>query len=327
MMQLHTTTNLEKMATPPRDLAELADRGLALRAVVLLSGQVRSTDLTQKLRRNVLDLPIDQDLTVLDLWQQEAALLAKALAGDELPLRVMVNRQGLRPTARGERPGVVVSVETDADDYRGTGGVLRDVAQEYGPDDYVLVVNGGQVPVQPLAAMAAALVRAGGDVRLLVSDDGTPTGVMLVRCGAVRSLPAVGFLDMKEQALPRIAADHKVTVVVSNRIVALPIRTRADYLRALFWHHRSLKAQRGGDEPFAERWQCTFSVVEKGAEVEQGARVHDSVVLAGARLEAGATLVHSVACSEGVVAANKTVIDEVVGLNGNGNGNGSKGAR
>ena len=47
-------------------------------------------------------------------------------------------------------------------------------------------------------------------------------------------------------------------------------------------------------DPLAEDWRPSFAIAEAGAEVDQTARVHDSVVLAGGVVEAGAVVVRSV---------------------------------
>ncbi|MGB2823651.1 MAG: hypothetical protein WBF17_21905, partial [Phycisphaerae bacterium] len=191
-------------------------------------------------------------------------------------------------------------LEIDAGEYRGTGGVLRDASEEYGDDDYIVVANGNQLVLESLAEMLASLAKAGGDVSLMSNQDGTPAGLMLLRCGALRSIPKVGFVDMKEQALSRIAAHHKVTVLSREQPMAIPVRSRGDYLRAVFQYHR---ARDDGDESsiaFAEKWRPTFSIVEVGAQVDASARIHDSVVLQGGQVKSGATVVHSVVCAGGV---------------------------
>ena len=60
----------------------------------------------------------------------------------------------------------------------------------------------------------------------------------------------------------------------------------------------------------AER--ATFAIVEKGAEIDLEARVHDSVVLTGAVVEAGAVVVRCIVCPGGTLAAGDTAIDSLV---------------
>ena len=308
----------QRQAGEGRDL-EFIDHNI--RAVVLLAGQVHPTELCVALQRSLLDLPIDAERTVLDIWRQQTHLLAEALGAERLPVRIMVNRQSARLGVDPPLPGsrINMRVELDSGEYRGTGGVLRDLAEAYEDDDRIVVANGGQLMAEPLAETVNSLLRAGGDVSLISHTDGTPTGLMVIRCGVLRLISAVGFSDLKEQALPRIATHRRVTVVDRYRPVAFPIRTRNDYLRALRrWH----SASNGAANPFAENWKPTYSIIEPGADVDPTARIHDSVVLRGGRVEAGASVVRSVVCTGGRVARKQMVTDCVVGPAKNGNGRG-----
>ena len=77
----------------------------------------------------------------------------------------------------------------------------------------VIAVTGGRgqvssaqhILVEPLGVLAHRLAEAGGEINLMSHGGGTPSGLMLVRCGCLRSIPSVGFIDFKEQALPLIA--------------------------------------------------------------------------------------------------------------------------
>jgi mannose-1-phosphate guanylyltransferase len=124
-------------------------------------------------------------------------------------------------------------------------------------------------------------------------------------------IPSIGYVDLKEQALPLIARKHRVQVIPRARPLALPLRTRADYIRALRWYHRSPRVEPTTD-PFEEDWRPVFALCEQGADVDPSARLHDSVVLAGGRVERGAMVVRSVVCAGGVVERNQTVVDRVV---------------
>lgn len=293
--------------------------GLRLRAVVLLGGAVRPTPLGLAAGRSVLDLPLDGNgnTSVLGRWLDEAARVAgMAGAGGRLPVRVMLNPAAAEPTGRGADPRHAGSfrVERDSSEYRGTGGVLRDIANDYGDHDVLLVANAAQVLLEPLPSLAAALRAEGGDVTVVSHADGTPGGLMLVRCGSLRCIPASGFVDMKEQGLPRIAAaGFGARVLHRRRPTGLPLRTLQDYVLAL--RHRHDRRQAIGAaaaDPLDEDWAPAFSIIEPGADVGPSARVHDSVVLAGGVVEDGAVLVRSVVCPGGVVRRDKAAVDQFV---------------
>jgi hypothetical protein len=251
--------------------------------------------------------------------------LAALSGGQSVPVRVMVNRGGPEnqgaqsmtegPSSRDAVDLAPVRLERDPFDYRGTGGVLRDLAARYADDDLLLVANAAQVLTEPLAQIAVDLAATNGDVGLISHLDGTPSGLMLVRCAALRHLPASGFVDMKEQALPLIAERFDVTVVHRRKPSGLPVRTLDSYIEALRQYHQRLARGLAWHAPasaFDEDWEAAFSVVEEGARVEPSARLHDSVVLRGGRVEAKASVVHSVVCDGGVLGHGRIVVDQFV---------------
>jgi hypothetical protein len=211
--------------------------------------------------------------------------------------------------SHASRPGAVVrpgiSVERDPIEYRGTGGVLKDLAKSYHPDDYLLVANAAQVLGSPLSQIMEELSEATADVRIATNLDGTPAGFMLLRCGCLDEIPKVGFVDMKEQGLAAIARRHSVSVVEREHPTGFPIRTLCDYMRAL-------RTRRTLDDPSIEEWQNALSIVESATDVVLPARIHDSVILGGGKVKAGAVVVRSVVCPGAVVHRGEVVIDEVV---------------
>jgi len=284
-----------------------------LKALVLLSGLVRSTDLSAAIGRSVLDLPIEPDRSILDCWCQQVLAMVELLKIDHLPVRVMIDSQSDKPTGHLTDNRVAVQIEEDASAFRGTAGVLRDIAGHYGSDDLLLVANGAQIMLEPLADLMTAMAEARGDISIVSHADGTPSGMMLVRCGALEQVPEVGFVDMKEQALPKIANRHRVAVVKRDRVVGMPIRSQPDYILALRSHHgRDQNVEATETDCFAEAWQPTFRLIETDAQVDDSARVHDSVVLSGATVERGAVLVQSVICPGAIVRRNQTVTDQLV---------------
>jgi hypothetical protein len=293
----------------PREDARSLSR---LKAMVLLGGSVRPTALGLATGRSVLDLPLDENGSVFNGWLDQAADLARQLGLDGLPVRVMVNQKSPDPFSADPRHFGRFRVERDLSEYRGTGGVLHDLARDYDDDDLVLVTNAAQVLMDPLPTIVAALHRCGGDVTVVSHEDGTPSGIMLVTCKTLRQISEDGYVDMKEQALPEIANRFDVRVLARRRPTGLPIRTLEDYVQALRYHHRRKAGKRSAVDPLAEDWDPTFALIEPGAQVDPTSRVHDSVVLKGAVVEAGAVLVRSVVCPGGVLRRDKTVVETFV---------------
>ncbi|MDB5289197.1 MAG: putative glycosyltransferase [Phycisphaerales bacterium] len=285
-----------------------------LRALVLLGGSVRANTLCSGTGRAVLDLPLDEDGSLLNFWLAQAAEVARAAGLEKLPVRVMVNQNSPEPRSADARYIGAYRVERDLSEYRGTGGVLHDLANDYDDDDLILVANAAQVLLDPLTLVASALQRKRGDVSVISHEDGTPSGIMLVTRKTLRLLPPTGFVDMKEQGLPLIAGKYEVRVVKRRRPTGLPVRSLEGYIQALHFYHRRRAGTPPAADPLAEDWSPSFSLIEPGATVDPTARIHDSVVLAGATVEAGAVLVRSVACPGTVVRRDRTAVDRLVTL-------------
>ena len=300
-------------AAPAAAAATDALRPLSrLKALVLLGGSVRPTALGLATGRSVLDLPLDENGSVFNGWLDQAKDLATTLHLDALPVRVMVNQNSAEPISADPRHFGAFRVERDLSEYRGTGGVLRDLARDYDDEDLILVANAAQILMDPLPSIVSALHRLGGDVTVVSHEDGTPSGIMLVTCKTLRQIPESGYVDMKEQALPEIARRYDVRVLDRRRPTGLPVRTLEDYIQALRHHHRRRAGKRAAVDPLAEDWNPTFALIEPGAQVDPASRVHDSVVLKDAVVEAGAVLVRSVVCPGGVLRRDKTSVETFI---------------
>lgn len=287
-----------------------ASRPLAqLRAMVLLGGSVRAAAFASAIERLVFQLPLDSKSTILDSWSAAASDLAP-LAEQVVPLRVMIDKAA--PPPLPITSAKTIEIERDPFDFRGTGGVLRDLASQYAPTDFLLVANAAQILCEPLSETVSALASMGGDVSIVSHLDGTPSGLMLVRCGALNSIPKEGFVDMKEQALPAIAKDHRVTVLHRQHPTALPVRTLSDYIQALRHHHQRQAGLNAPASAFSESCESTFCVIEEGATVDPTAKLHDSVVLRGGRVEAKSVAVQSVICPGGILKKNEVKIDSLI---------------
>ncbi len=312
------------MATMAKQSLSLAhvpvsDRLSALRAVVLLGGTVRPGRLSAAIGRPIFALPLDAGRSILDYWRQQTAALGRSIGQSGLPVRVMVDRNSpetiLAPVAAAGVDLAPLQVERDPHDYRGTGGVLRDLAGCYEEHDLLLVANAAQVLVESLSVCAMAMAeRAKEGAEIVVADheDGTPSGLMLVRCSVLSLIPDRGFVDMKEQALPTIAKSHRVGVARFAEPTGLPVRSLPQYVHALRWHTLREAGRPVQADPFSENLENVFSLVEHGATVAANVRLHDSIVLAGGVVEAGATLVQSVVCPGGRVRRGEVIVDQIV---------------
>ncbi len=265
----------------------------AIRQMLLFAGAVRATPLLKVAGRNVLDLPLTVDETVGQRWSAAHQQLSDHL-GSTPDLGVLIDRHSPKPASM---PSDRSSVEADDVAFLGTGGVLRAAASER--EGLMLVATGGGVLTQSLPHLVDQLLGLDADVALLAEHDGRPTGIMLVSAEAMRSIPGSGYLDFKEQCLPKIAEHCRVRVAYTDRgsRASLPIRDREQYLEALGFVHE----------------QAPFSIVERGAEVDTSARMREAVVLRGARVGAGAVVGRSVLGPGSVVTAGQVLTDRAVG--------------
>jgi N-acetylglucosaminyldiphosphoundecaprenol N-acetyl-beta-D-mannosaminyltransferase len=301
-------TQIDIIPTAPAQPASIA----RLRGLVLLGGSVRANELASATRRSVLDLPLDKTGSILNHWLNHAGEVATWAAIEKLPVRVKVNQNAFEPHSAEVKHYGNFRVERDLSDFRGTGGVLHDLASDYEDEDLLLIANAAQVLIDPLTSVVEALYQKGGDVAVVAHEDGTPSGIMLLKCKTLRLIPPRGFVDMKEQALPLIASKYDVRVMRRRRPTGLPVRSLADYIQAMRFHHRVISGRPQTHDPLAEDWGPTFSLIEPGATVDHSARVHDSVVLSGAVVEPGAVVVRSIVCPHGAVGRDRTAVDRLV---------------
>lgn len=306
-----------KQATTAPGLARLGHRLSELRSVVLLAGSVRANQLRKATGRAALQMPVSDARSVLDCWREQLVTMAEQLGITNLPVRVMVDQaSNLTPGVKQYGP-VQLSIEIDPSEFRGTGGLLSDLAREYRDDDLILVSHASQLLFEPLAELAAAMGEVHADMSMVCSAEGTPSGLMLIRCGCLRNINPIGFVDLNEQALPAIAKQHDVRVVRYDQPISRSLRTLSGYLATLREYQR---LHEGPHAPSRSRrreaWEKSFGIIEKGAMVHETAIIHDSVVLAGARVEAGAVLVRSIVCPNVWVARGRSEVDCVVGARG-----------
>jgi exopolysaccharide biosynthesis WecB/TagA/CpsF family protein len=300
-----------------------------IKTFVLLGGSLRPTPFRAAINRSILDMPIERNKRLLRHWQLQALELAKSEQIEQLLMRVLVDRDSHLPAAAPADGACSVSIERDAAQFRGTGGVLRDLAGEYEDDDLLLVANGAQLLTLPLPEMVDQLYQADSDVSFAAHQDGTPSGLMLIRCAALRGISEKGYVDMKEQALPAIARRFRVTHIDYRRPSGLLLRSYQDYLAAVRWRHHSrlVEAMNHADlldaaahdpnRPDARRAGRGhrlpgFSIVEDGALVDPSATLHDCVVLRGARVGANAVVARSLLCAGSALGDNETAIDQLM---------------
>ncbi len=316
MTLLNEHSKALKAATATQSRPVGVGKGGAVAAVVLLAGAVRRARLHDVIGRSPLDLPIDSSASLLDVWSGQVARLAGVLSAERLHCRLMADSASSAPAATPVADRTEWSVETDPVELRGTGGLLRDIAECYGDDQYLVVASAMHLPLHPLERFVAEAVRDGVDVSVLEDLTGSPTSVFVIACRVLRELPAVGFVDLKEQALPQIARNHSVRVVPVPGPIAIPIRTASSYLAAVQARARRLRGLGDTETAFAERWRSDFAIAEPATLIDPTARLHNAVVLGGGMVEAGATIANCLVCPGGRVARGERLMNQVIAADG-----------
>jgi hypothetical protein len=190
--------------------------------------------------------------------------------------------------------------------------VLRDLADNYQPDDLLLVANAAQSLLTPLPQLINALADPGADVAMISHDDATPSGMMLVRCAALQSIAKSGYVDMKEQALPSLTKDFDIRHIPRRFPTGLPVRSLSEYIVAIQHRYRQRLGAQADYHPLAEDCRPSFAIVESGAYVHPSARIHDAVILRGGRVEQDALVVRSVVGPYGRLRRGDHAVDEMI---------------
>jgi hypothetical protein len=280
-----------------------------IQAVILLGGSLLRSPLSTATGRSLLDLPVVSGRSIFDCWRDDLKSFASSYSIDSLTARLIIDRRASQPKLSLCEGAVNLSVEHDPHEYRGTAGILRDVSIDYDDDDYIVVASGAQILLEPMEKLMCELASKANDISLVAHDDGTPCGLMLIRCGCLREIPPIGYIDLKEQAFPEIAKHYRVHVVRRVRPSGLPIRTLEDYVEALRAYRWVLAGN--GDHRAEEDGYSLFEIVEDGAVVNPGSRLHDSIVLRGGRVEGESALFRSIVGPQGVVR-QKTLVGRII---------------
>jgi len=290
-----------------------SDIASRIRSVIVLAGAVRQTPLSRGIRRSLLDLPLADGGTIADRHLAAAERFADRAGLPSLGARLVVDTESEVPREHEPRGPVRTTVERDASPIRGVAGVLADATRDYDPDDYVVVLNGSQVFREPMDELIEGMIRSKSDVSMVSAMDGTPVGLWLLRCAPLHTVRSVGYIDLKEQALPDWRERWGIHVVERQRAPALRTRSVNEYLNAVRY---AATCPMGGDsvdeDPYREEWACSFAIKEPGSEVAGDAVIHDAVVLDGATVEPGAVVVRSVICPGARVRAGARVAGRVL---------------
>jgi UDP-N-acetylglucosamine transferase subunit ALG13 len=281
----------------------------SLSCIVLLDGAVTRRTFSRSIGRSTLELPISDGRTVMDHWLDVVDQLRRLLGQPELCCKVVVGHNAKPPQLRSRDTAAGVVVERDPSDFRGTGGLLHDIAKTHEPDEAFLVVSAGQILHPTFFDAFNTATAAACDAAVLIAEDESPTSCVIATRRALDAIPPLGFIDLKEQGLALMGKSHRVRVISTHKPIASSIRTPSEYLAALRLLH-------GGVTSLDEEGTSSFSIVEAGAAVAESASLHDAVILAGGRVDSRAFVASSIVCTSGTVPTGGEAISKIVTIDG-----------
>jgi len=208
----------------------------SIRSMIVLYGSVRATSLSKRVNRSLLDLPLASG-TIATHHLANASACVRRFNLKEFEMHVLVDTESMAPVECPAVDGVRFIIRQDASPIRGVAGVLSDATRDMDDDDYIIVSSGAQIYLEPLDDLVHAMAKKEADVAFVSSSEGAPVGVWLIRCGVLKSVKPIGYIDLKEQSLQEWKLHHKVSVVERNRAYAHPARSLVEYLGAIRADH------------------------------------------------------------------------------------------
>ena len=271
-------------------------------AAVVLAGGIRPSPLIEALGQPTLCLQIDDRTTLLGAWLDalqntgrcESVTIVVSSETDAVSIE-----QTLQEIRRCELTSLRVRVIVEPARWRGTGGIMRDVASQMVNADCVLMVEGTCLP--PIALHELVECLQGPIIAAVgIGPRSQPAGAFAVLREAFQFVPAIGFFDIKEQLLPSLYANGLGAKAVEIAEQVIRLRSREGYLQAVAAQLKHREQFTGAKRPILAATVSPQArvvgacLIARDAIIEPGAVVHDSVVLENAVIRSGAVVSRSV---------------------------------
>ena len=278
--------------------------------VLLLCGGLSHPPLATALNAPLLSLPQTPDRSVLGCWID--AFTHAGLGIDRC--RLLTNTDG--------SPGTMLTpdIETlpDSGPYRGPAGVVRDAVDHLDAQGCCLIIETSRMLSKPetLSGFIGACRNRKGTISVATNPDGSFSGLIAADTEAIRLIPGIGFIDIKEQWLPAVSREGFEIIPHMLDAPCYSIRTSKLYLEALRRMGRFDQASgtrvigRGTHSIFGEPYGG--SLIAKSAEIAPGAVVSCSAVGDGAVIESDAVVVRSIVGPRARIKKRELIIDSVV---------------
>ena len=284
--------------------------------VIMLAGALHPSPLQRELNLPPLCLPMSRRGTLLDCWIERFAEAKECrqiwiVVNDEADALAIRQISGARLFPNG---GPEITVMAEPAPWRGTGGLVRDLADGVAAGGAVLVAEAHRVPCASVTRMIQ-IHAARGEGVVAVTATNEPAGLYLFERAEINRIPDIGYYDLKEQFLPALRKQNRP--VRSLKVVdrSIRIRSRQTYLAAVAVSlgpdgspHR---IDPGASISASARLEGRC-VIESGAVVEDGSVLQDSVILRGAIVERGAIVSRSIVVPGARVAPGELIVDRIV---------------
>ncbi|MEO1583866.1 MAG: hypothetical protein AAFR96_04745 [Planctomycetota bacterium] len=301
----------------------LDDTPPTIAGCVLLAGGLVPSPLVEQARMPSLELSLTARQTVFDRWCDvlfdstvEDTHGIDHAAGRPV-LQVVHSGPPYRPRRDFSDPRFEVITQEEPGSYRGPAGVLRDVTDRYADDDIILVAEAARYIAGSLNQLLTDWSKHRPDVLIAREAGGEPSGIMLLRRGSLELVPTEGYLDVKEQWLPKLVrAGLSVWTSESRDFRPMPLRNREQFLRASAVA-AGVSQPNEADTPILGPPRVLGSGIDKSrvsdaAQVAPGAVIADAIVMPGASVGARAIVVRSIICPDAVIKDNDEVVDRIV---------------
>ncbi len=282
----------------------------------MLAGALQPCPLQQQLPVPLLCLPIGRCGSLLDAWLATIGRSGKCrrveiVVSTEDDVHALRGLAANRVQPGSQPPTIAVTVERAS--WRGSAGLLRDVAGSIGDNEIIVAVEAHCLPPPSLEPLLHAL---NGEVKAVVgaAADDEPAGVYAFRPAALNSVRPIGYVDLKEQLLPSLHSQGTPVRLVRIGEHVIRLRDQISYLDAVSASMNGMGSEtmvsRRSPESRIARSARIFggSIVERGAVIEDQTIIHASIVLNGAVVERGAIVSRSIVGPRAVVPARARLI-------------------
>jgi hypothetical protein len=310
MIRQAPTSDAEPLDTSRKDLPRLD-------SCILLAGGLVPSPLAKLTHQLTLELWLTAKETVFGRWCDVLDHLAVNAGIDHPSIRVVHSGPPYEPTHALTDPRFEVRTLAEPDEFRGPAGVLRDITKNDPPDSVILVAEAARYIAGTLSQLLQDWSVHKPDVLVACTPDGAPAGITLVKSSALNLVPDTGFMDIKEQWLPRcIESGMKIWTSSTRNFMPFPLRTLDQFLAA-----SAVAAGKpcpiSSTIPVLGPLRPVTKTEDKSriaddAKVARDAVVADAVVMPGSKIGSGAIVVRSLVCPGAVVPTGAVVVDSVV---------------